>query len=74
MSSLALFVAVMVLTLPAISTNQEMVCIKNSASSDSAIQCVYREKAGEKGQKGDPGAVIEDSGGVLRGKLKILNS
>ena len=70
MSSLALFVTVMVLALPAISKNQEMVCIQNSASSDSASQCVYRGKAGEKGQKGDKGRVNEDSVGKLSGKQR----
>ena len=52
-------------TLPAISINQEMVCIKNSASSDSASQCVYRGK----GQKGDTGGVNDDLIKQLRGKI-----
>ena len=70
MSSLALLATVMMLALPAISKNQEMVCIQNSASLDSASQCVYRGKAGDKGQKGDEGRVNEDSVGKLRSKRK----
>ena len=70
MSSFALFVTVIVLALPAICRNQEMVCIQNSASSDSASQCVYRGKAGDKGQKGDEGRVNEDSIGKLGSKQR----
>ena len=60
MPSFALFVTAMVLVLPAICINQEMVCIKNSASSDSTSQCVYRGKVGEKGEKGDAGEVNKE--------------
>ena len=69
MLSFALFVIVIALTFPAICRNQELVCIKNSESSDSASDCVYRGNAGEKGQKGDTGEVNDDLVKQLRGKI-----
>ena len=62
MSSFASLVAVMTLFFPLIS-NSEMVCIKNTESSEAASQCIYlakSDKKGEKIQKREAGVFSDD--------------
>ena len=54
MSSFASLVIVMLLIFPLIS-NFQMVCIKNSGSSETASPCTYQAKSGKKGEKGQKG-------------------
>ena len=62
MSSFASLVIVMLLIFPLIS-NSQMVCLKNTGSSETASPCTYqaiRGKKGEKGQKGETGIFSND--------------
>ena len=63
MSSSASLVIVMLLFFPWIS-NFQMVCIKNTGSSETASPCTYQAisgKKGEKGQKGEAGIFSNDN-------------
>ena len=54
MSSFASLVIVMLLIFPLIS-NSQMVCIKNTGSSETASPCTYQAISGKKGEKGQKG-------------------
>ena len=62
MSSFASLVIVMLLIFPLIS-NSQMVCLKNTGSSETASPCTYQAicgKKGEKDQKGETGIFSND--------------